>query len=475
MKYFLQISFIFLLSFSASTANAQLPDGSVAPNWILDDISGVQHNMQDYLDQGYTVLMDWSASWCGPCIAYHQTGILDDLYEEYGPNGTQQVVVFLMEGDPATSLDDIYGNDGTSFDWVTGTTYPIIESESYTDAYEIAYWPTLYAVCPSGTVYQVQQVGVDAHIDWIVNNCSATNGSVNASAALFSGEANYCDTYTPSFYLKNLGEDNLTNAELHLKLEGEIVETLDWTGNLAPTQLEEVSFTPIPLSGTNNIVIEIVNPNNTVDEFPQNNMIETTVTESIYSESATIDLLIWTDGKADETTWEITDADGEVIADGGQNYGNLEIYLETIELPGDGCYFFTIFDTFGDGGADHRMKSANGSLLFDEVLYGYERTVGFGVDTSISGIEEIKKESFRVWPNPTNDLLNVRLESTEQQSVQLVLSNFLGQQVQYRSLELVNGTNNLSLNTHTLTNGVYTLSIQTEDGILSQSVVISHP
>ena len=53
---------------SANTANAQLADGSIAPDWTLTDINGTSHNLYSLLDNGYSVVIDLNATWCGPCL-----------------------------------------------------------------------------------------------------------------------------------------------------------------------------------------------------------------------------------------------------------------------------------------------------------------------------------------------------------------------------------------------------------------------
>ena len=105
MKKNLLIAIIALFTFS--NAQAQLPDGSVVPDWTLTDLNGTSHNLYTYLDNWYTVFIDFSATWCGPCWGYHISGALENLYVDNGPAGmpnvspttTDDVMVFFIEGD----------------------------------------------------------------------------------------------------------------------------------------------------------------------------------------------------------------------------------------------------------------------------------------------------------------------------------------------------------------------------------------
>ena len=61
-----QIYMLFAALTIGTTAFAQLPDGSIAPDFTATDITGVEYNLYDLLDAGNTVILDFYATWCGP-------------------------------------------------------------------------------------------------------------------------------------------------------------------------------------------------------------------------------------------------------------------------------------------------------------------------------------------------------------------------------------------------------------------------
>ena len=79
-------------------AIAQLKDGSFAPDFELQDLNGNTWHLYELLESGKHVILDFSATWCAPCWWYHETGLLNEAYTLYGPQGTDELMIFMIEG-----------------------------------------------------------------------------------------------------------------------------------------------------------------------------------------------------------------------------------------------------------------------------------------------------------------------------------------------------------------------------------------
>ncbi len=175
MKFF--TTAILLLSFSC-TLFAALPNGTIAPDWTLTDIDGDTYNLHDILDDGKSVILDFSATWCSPCWSYHNTGILEQMYDEYGPDGTDEIRIFFIEVDGGTNEACLSGpagcNDSSWGDW-TDVPYPIFNlvgsDLNVGSQYAITAIPTLYGIGHQDKkTFNIGQVGVSTWESWMVGS-----------------------------------------------------------------------------------------------------------------------------------------------------------------------------------------------------------------------------------------------------------------------------------------------------------------
>lgn len=286
MKKQLLALFMAVGLFMSQSSQAQMTDGCIPPNFIANDINGNSWNLYDILNQGKSVFIDVSATWCSPCWSYHNTHALRDLYDNYGPSGTNELMVFFVEGDAATTLADLQGlTTATRGDWITGTTYPIIDNATIANQLQIAYFPTIYMICPDKTIKLVGQK-TTAQLYAERNNCySATTandvGIANSSVCL-NGNLASCTGVDVHYRLTNYGTTPLTSATVDLTVGGTSQQTLNWTGILQTYESTVLTFNGVTGAvGTNSAVVTASMPNGNTDGVPANNARSTSFT--IYS------------------------------------------------------------------------------------------------------------------------------------------------------------------------------------------------
>lgn len=176
MKNILSLVLVIGMSFSS---NAQLADGSIAPDFTLTDLDGTQHRLYDYLDEGKVVFLEMFACHCPSCWAYHNSGKLESLYQSYGPAGTDQVQVFMVEHDPNNTMDHFLGNHWyTQGDWLTGNSIPVFNPEGldrqiFID-YNLTSYPIVYKICPDKILTRMSTAASVADLYQSADECPGT-------------------------------------------------------------------------------------------------------------------------------------------------------------------------------------------------------------------------------------------------------------------------------------------------------------
>ena len=197
---------------------------------------------------------------------------------------------------------------------------------------------------------------------------------------------NLCNgTVNPIVTLNNYGNNTLTSTTISVSVDGSTVSTYNWTGNLASLGSTSVTLPSITIaSGDHTVEASTSNPNNQSDDNPNND----SASSSVYIGNNGVTLTINLDNYPGETSWDIKDANGNELASGG-NYGGLgagATVTENICLA-DGCFDFTIYDSFGDGiccgygsGSYTLTDDSNGSVLASGGEFDSSETTNFCVN-----------------------------------------------------------------------------------------------
>ncbi|MEY4594151.1 MAG: hypothetical protein RIQ47_561 [Bacteroidota bacterium] len=263
---------------TSSVTSAQMAAGTLAPDFTGTDLNGNTWNLYTLLDSGKTVFIDVSATWCGPCWSFHNTGRLESLYNTYGPPGTNEIMVLFVEGDGSTTLADLQGTgSNTQGDWITGTPYPIIDDASIGNILDINYFPTIYMICPDRIIKEVGQLSsVAAFMTQKNSNCftatETNDGGITNSMSVLNGTLASCNPVDISYRLCNYGTAPMTSATINLDLDGTPYTSFNWTGSLNTYESTVLSFTGVnpTTSGTVVATVTATNPNGSTDAVAGN-------------------------------------------------------------------------------------------------------------------------------------------------------------------------------------------------------------
>ena len=97
------ISLITLFSFFCYS-QANFEGTGLAPNFFGYDLDGNYQEMEDYLNEGKIVILEFMNVNCGACQAY--APYVEELYEEYGPEGSNQIEIIALEISNSTDNND---------------------------------------------------------------------------------------------------------------------------------------------------------------------------------------------------------------------------------------------------------------------------------------------------------------------------------------------------------------------------------
>ena len=270
-------------------------------------------------------------------------------------------------------------------------------------------------------VYQACKSSLNAE-PFFTNDASANN-ITNVKGMNCSGIAN------PRVLLTNYGSNTLTSAELEVFVNGESLKTIDWTGNLATFGAETIDLGKItfPVEEENMLEVKINKINGGDDDAPSNNIASFNINGTPDIAGKQLKLTIRTDANPGETTWKVTNlGTGEVVLEGGPYETPNHTYNETLEITGDGCYDFTIYDAGGDGltGSGIYGLKAGNTNLFSGRQFGSSESNEFSYEVNVD-VEENLNHSTSIYPNPTSGLVNIISEGEQT----VTIYNVVGQRI----------------------------------------------
>lgn len=369
--------------------------------------------------------------------------------------------------------------------WVRPHDYDITSlapagSPAVLDYNMVPYTNTGGANCSYAPEYWIQTQLVYYHAPSYTNNVELMFIRQPNSAFDYRRLNPVCSGINPQVVIKNNGTATLNTLTFQITLDGVGLTNYTWTGNLAFLDSTAVALPPISITtGAHTFEVTATLPNGQSDEFNFDNYQKSNFNSTNVYTNSIIRLLVRTDNTGNESSCELKDAAGNVLFSHGPYAGNNIIYRDTFYLA-NGCYTFTMFDSFGDG-----MCCYNGNGFFRLIQgltgnsnivnvgdFGAYKTVNFTIN-SPNGMDELDgANKFSVFPNPSNGLFSVNYNSAVTKLLQVEVVDVLGNKVFSQNVNEVN-RNLFQIDLSNQAKGVYLIRLKTEKSYVSKRVVLS--
>ena len=285
---------------------------------------------------------------------------------------------------------------------------------------------------------------------------------------------------SPGVTIQNFGQTTLTSLTVNYTVNGASY-SYDWTGSLATMETEDVILPEVEFetTETNTVDVELLSPNGGEDEFAGNNTGSTTFTEAEVT-TASMTLVVRTDGSPEELTWELNNSNGDVLYSGGP-YDEPNTYVELqvpLPLTPEDCYSFIAYDSGNDGFSNgvgvYQLKDSEGNIVAtNNGNFGSKEETQFYATsgTDINTISSIS--SVNVYPNPANEQATLNINITEPSNVSVTVFDAFGRTISDNNHGLLSsGKHSIVLNTKDYNKGLFFIKININNTSLTQRLIV---
>ena len=285
------------------------------------------------------------------------------------------------------------------------------------------------------------------------------------------------DSITPKISLRNNGAANLTSLTIDYELDGGGTTSYNWTGNLSTYAIDIIDLpTTYIANGTHTFSVSLTNPNAVADQNPLNN--NRLINFNSNETPLFADLTLKTDNFGSEISWYVKDTNTGIVAATSSGYPDVaggQTTTETLCLY-NGCFTFVLKDAAGDGyccafgtGNMHLLNNANGDTLVVENSNSFVGdSLAFTFCMGSSNINELAKNEFKLYPNPSNGTFTILRNQTNRANV--IIYNVLGKEV----YALANTSEKeIQLDLTPLNKGIYFIAIVSDNQKTVKKLIVN--
>ncbi len=345
---------------------------------------------------------------------------------------------------------------------------------------------------PLANVYNVDQLSLIGFVQNSINKevYQAANVSEGNFTALYNNDVelmmftNLSDrmckpSINPILRIRNNGNNPLTSLQIKYRINNEELHTFDWNGNLALLATANITLPALDyeLLAENNLEAFITQVNQGADEYTLNDTIIHSFDAALQA-SKNVLVKVRTDNSPEETSWEIKNSEGAVVASGGPYTQAGTVINTDVVLDVDDCYEFFIYDAGGNGlcctnGTGFYKLSSGSTALAQGTTFEYEQTAQFEVNTVGTSVLPVLTD-FEVYPNPASSQLFIEFTPERYRTVKVGIFNQLGQSVYQNEISSASDvTQKLNINTSNWPAGIYMIRVDNGSGISSRKVSVS--
>jgi lysyl endopeptidase len=233
--------------------------------------------------------------------------------------------------------------------------------------------------------------------------------------------------------IRNVGAQTMNSVDIVYSVNGGTAQTYNWSGSLDYLAQDTVQLPPIAFTGqaSNDLVVSTSNPNGNPDECTSNDQVTLAVPEAMHTPN-TVKLILRTDSNPGQTTWQVTDAMGNVMYSGGPYSSSGQMIQETFEIADEACYTFTVFDSGGDGIASpgfYMLYYGSNTTISQGTDFGYQDQVDFNTADPVGIGEQAAKTGVTVYPNPVLDKATIVVTLDKASNVSYSIYSVSGQKM----------------------------------------------
>lgn len=267
------------------------------------------------------------------------------------------------------------------------------------------------------------------------------------------------NTINPVVNLTNMGANVLTSATISYALNGAAAQEVAWNGSLAQYESEAIGLPALTMQGgTNDLVVEVLNPNGAVDENGLNDVIAEEI-QAFEGPTQDFQLVLVLDDYGSETSWTLRRLGNVVYEGGGYADGQNGTEIVVDLCLEEGCYIFRIEDAYGDGmccaygeGSWTILDPQGDVISSGGEFEGFDQDQFCTDDMRVSGFAPVA--SMRAFPNPTSGALQVTWgDAVSAQGGEVALLDLSGRRV--AAQRWVAGATRLELDVSALPSGTY--------------------